>query len=440
MSGVELPGATMAVKVPDLGRPPPEPAKPVHTLILDSSPILLKTPPLSALLSTSHALVTTHSVISEITDLDSRSMVDTFYIPFMTVRSPRPESVRSVKEFAQKTGDSAVLSSTDVEVLALAYDLECERNGGDWRLRKVPGQKRVNGGSPFKEGAQGSVMRSIGTTTKPSTEQQVVALTNDLQMAVLETETRQSAQLPRDKEDHPPVHAIAGSDISEQKEGGSSESDSEGWITRSNIRKQQVKDEISTSTAKSKPKVMQVATMTGDFAMQNVLLQMNLNLVSTATCKRITHLKQTILRCHGCFVTTKEMDRQFCPRCGKPTLTRVSCTTDEQGQVKLHLKESMRWNNKGNVFSIPKPASGRSNQKWKGPRGGGGGQRGWGNALILAEDQKEYVRARAAGGKGGKGRDLMDNDYLPNILTGERNKASGKVRIGGGRNVNSKKR
>jgi RNA-binding protein NOB1 len=37
-------------------------------------------------------------------------------------------------------------------------------------------------------------------------------------------------------------------------------------------------------------------------------------------------------------------------------------------------------------------------------------------------------------------RDLMDEDYLPGILTGERNRAGGRTKVGAGRNVNSKKR
>jgi RNA-binding protein NOB1 len=132
------------------------------------------------------------------------------------------------------------------------------------------------------------------------------------------------------------------------------------------------------------------------------------------------------------------MSKQFCPRCGKATLTRVSCTTTDKGEVKLHLKANMQWNNRGNVFSIPKPTSGSANQKWKGPRQGGG-QSGWGNDLILAEDQKEYIRAMSSM-KRTKEKDLMDQDTLPSILTGDRGQNSGKTRIGAGRNINSRKR
>jgi PIN domain of ribonuclease len=44
-----------------------------------------------------------------------------------------------VIQFAKKTGDYGVLSVTDVHLLALTYELECELNHGDWRLLKEPG-------------------------------------------------------------------------------------------------------------------------------------------------------------------------------------------------------------------------------------------------------------------------------------------------------------
>jgi RNA-binding protein NOB1 len=59
--------------------------------------------------------------------------------------------------------------------------------------------------------------------------------------------------------------------------------------------------------------------------------------------------------------------------------------------------------------------------------------------LILAEDQKEYVRA-VTQEKRLKHRDLMDEDYLPSILSENRSQTGGKPRIGAGRTVNSKKR
>lgn len=446
----------------------PQETKPVHTLVLDTSPLLLNTPPLSTLLSISSALVTTPSVLAELRTPEARSRVDTLYTPFLTVRTPKPESVKVIRDFARRTGDLAVLSATDLEVIALAYECECERNGGDWRLRRVPGQKGTNGPPPATNGEGNSeVSRTetdeveevteavegvmiedhtaaqpdddgTGTMTKhvdSSSEQQEETGTDANAEAVRdaseeaqpdETITEAPSEAPSDQQP---------SDLADV----SSDSDS-GWITPSNIKRHQAQDSSTTSQTKSAPKHLQVATMTGDFALQNVLLQMNLNLLSPRTTQRITHLKQFILRCHACFATTRNLTKQFCDRCGKPTLTRVSTTTNANGEVKLHLQKNMQWNNKGNVFSIPKPVAGTSNGKWQGNKHGGGGKGGWGNGLILTEDQKEYQRAVGRNQRR-KEKDLMDEDFLPGILTGSRGiGGNGRVKVGAGRNVNSRKR
>ena len=129
------------------------------------------------------------------------------------------------------------------------------------------------------------------------------------------------------------------------------------------------------------------------------------------------------------------MAKQFCSRCGKPTLMRTSCSTDKDGNFKVHLKKNMQWNTRGNVYSIPKPVAGSSNGKLV----SGGGKGGWGQGLILAEDQKEYVNA-ITGARRKKEKDLMDEDYLPSILTGDRGRAGGRPKVGAGKNVNSRKR
>jgi RNA-binding protein NOB1 len=136
----------------------------------------------------------------------------------------------------------------------------------------------------------------------------------------------------------------------------------------------------------------------------------------------------------ACFNVVKDISKQFCPRCGKPTLTRVSCSTDQNGQFKLHLKKNMQWNTRGDRYSVPKPVAGAANGRVK-----GGGKGGWGNDLILAEDQKEYVRAMTEQ-KRQKQNDFMDEDYLPGILGGNRSSGTGRVKVGAGKNVNSKKR
>ena len=70
-------------------------------------------------------------------------------------------------------------------------------------------------------------------------------------------------------------------------------------------------------------------------------------------------------------------------------------------------------------------------------RGGGDGD-GAGDI----EDQKEFVKKNTEQMRR-REKDLMDDDFLPSILTGDRKgsgNAGGKIKVGAGRNVNSKKR
>lgn len=82
--------------------------------------------------------------------------------------------------------------------------------------------------------------------------------------------------------------------------------DGEGeWITPSNvgIHKSRALDLLpqdAKGTGKLANEKVLVGCMTADFAMQNVLLHMGLNLVGVEG-KRITRIKSWILRCHACF-------------------------------------------------------------------------------------------------------------------------------------------
>lgn len=87
---------------------------------------------------------------------------------------------------------------------------------------------------------------------------------------------------------------------------------------------------------------------------------------------------------------------------------------------------------------MPKPVHGSASGKLT-DRSGGGGKNGWGRELILSEDQPEYTK-KVDEQQRTRVRDMMDEDYLPNLLTGVRSGAGGRPRVGAGRNVNAKKR
>jgi RNA-binding protein NOB1 len=445
--------------------------KPVHSLILDTGPLIKNEVAISTLLQTAEQLFTIPAVISEIRDAATRSRVETTLLPFLTIRNPTPASYEFVAQFSKKTGDFPVLSRPDLQVLALAYEIECERLGGNWRLRSTPGQKRLNGKPPAKENkaakqVDGEAKQAVnGEKSEESPrEASSTAATEATEPSENKTVTSSLSPQPQTEESahNTGVKSSAtsnGVDVTTTNESHSleaklselhvspsenqtsptevadaDEDDSDGeWITPSNIKKVQAKDSGLTATVSTESKQMAVATMTTDFAMQNVLLQMNLNLLSIKM-QRIKHLQSTILRCHACFFTTKDMEKQFCPRCGQPTLNRVGCSTSANGEFKVHLNKNSQYNTRGDRFSIPKPVAGSANGRVV-----GGGKGGWGNELILTEDQKEYTKAIVEG-KRIKTRDLMDEDYLPGILTGDRGRAGGRPKVGAGKNVNARKR
>jgi RNA-binding protein NOB1 len=366
-------------------------------------------------------------------------------------------------DFARRTGDLAVLSKPDIQIIALAYEIECERNGGDWRLRRAPGQKRVNGAPPVKaepdpatsensapevntmtedsriesipqKDSSTSVQEDIGQDASCVTEDQHEWRSSSYEVdPVQEVSHEISHSNPVDNEEDLKADPAAKVGSAQNSAESQEDSDSDGWITPSNLKKKQAQDTAASAMPAQEPKTMQVGVLTTDFAMQNVILQINLNLLSPAMT-RVKHLKTFVLRCHACFQVTKDLTKQFCPRCGQPSLTRVSCSTNANGEFKLHLKKNFQWNSRGDKYSIPKPVHGSSNGKVQ-----GGGKGGWGNELILTEDQKEYQRA-AKTEKKAKERNLMDEDYLPSILTGDRGRAGGRIKVGAGKDANSRKR
>ncbi|KAK6251290.1 hypothetical protein SCA6_005295 [Theobroma cacao] len=100
-----------------------------------------------------------------------------------------------------------------------------------------------------------------------------------------------------------------------------------------------------------------VACVTGDFAMQNVILQMGLRLLAPGGMQ-IRQLHRWILKCHACYNVTAEIGRIFCPKCGNGgTLRKVAVTVGENGIVLASHRP--RISLRGTKFSLPLPQGGR---------------------------------------------------------------------------------
>ena len=321
---------------------PESSGKSVRSMILDTSPILNSTPSISTLLAKCEKLYTVPAIVDEVKDIDARSRFETIMLPFLIIRSPKADSIKFVSDFSRRTGDYSVLSKPDIQVLALAYELDCEQNGSSWTLRKAMGQKGLQGSSPkaddttVKEfdragNAPSSPPASLITSEIDVLQDPSKATENDLQVSMTNSagdvdanETTQALENLQVAESSLEEVSVVSThreplDLPESNlvKSESESEDSDGWITPSNLKKQQAKDENASMAPIPKDQYMQVATITGDFAMQvntqlidyalnlivrpqNVLLQIGLNLLSTSL-QRVKHIRTYILRCHACF-------------------------------------------------------------------------------------------------------------------------------------------
>lgn len=341
-------------------------------LVLDSAPLLTGDLPASL----SEKFYTVPAVIEEIRDEASRARLS--QLPFkLETRNPSPEAMAIVTRFARATGDLSVLSATDLQVIALTVTLNLEKNPEGSKMRRDPSELP-------KEQTHEGAKEYFASKNKKS-------LKDDEK----KNKKKGKGGVEVDSFEDDPVDAL-NNKLDEKLNFGNEadDNDSDGeWITPENINslKSTGKSEWSAEGVKtqavSKPKkssksstaaveTARVACITSDFAMQNVLLQMRLELYTPDGC-RVKNVKNWLLRCHACFATTRNMEARFCPKCGGPTLIRTSYMIDETGACHMFLRSDFQYNLRGSKFNLPKSKGGRQ-----------------GASLILREDQKEFQRQK----------------------------------------------
>lgn len=160
--------------------------------------------------------------------------------------------------------------------------------------------------------------------------------------------------------------------------------DGEGWVTVSNINsikskgiqgfsfKDQNKPNNNGNNNNKSGQItgpdpsIRCACATTDFAMQNILLQMGMVLLSIDGVA-VRKLKHWVTRCATCFTvygggdskTNKLGGRLFCDKCGGSYLERVSASVDSKtGRYRLYLSKKRKNSKRGTKFSLPKPGKG----------------------------------------------------------------------------------
>ncbi|XP_044283951.1 RNA-binding protein NOB1 isoform X4 [Varanus komodoensis] len=204
---------------------------PVEHVVADAGAFLRGAP----LQEIGRNIYTIREVVTEIRDKETRQRLAV--LPYqLHFKQPFPEYVRLVTEFSKKTGDYPSLSATDIQVLALTYQLEAEHVGVA-HLRKDPEQKvTLNSTTQHPE-----AMVRIAGFHLPSKQADAV-----------QAELEQPGSRESDEE--------AASTEEEEEE------EKEGWITPSNLK--QVQQELGQG---DEPAGVQVGCVTTDFAMQDDL-------------------------------------------------------------------------------------------------------------------------------------------------------------------------
>ena len=111
-SSVPAPATTM-----DQQQQPPR----YHALVVDSGAII-KHSAFSTLHNAAESYYTVPAVLDEIRDAKAREHLDN--LPFeLQTRVPTAEAMKAMSDFSRLTGDYRSLSSVDMQVLALLYDL-----------------------------------------------------------------------------------------------------------------------------------------------------------------------------------------------------------------------------------------------------------------------------------------------------------------------------
>lgn len=466
----------------DVATGPPK----IKALVLDAGPLI--TQPASSLQQHASTFFTTPGVHSELKDEAVRQQL-ILWGDKLHIRHPKPEYIQKVVAFSKLTGDHAVLSLNDLHIIALAYELEVEYNHGDWRLRKFPGQTRELAKKeehknetaeeseekreidPDKSESGEVSSKKDPEAVERAPEQEMAAPKKPRRRGGKKQRAKREAELQKELDleetthnDEPeqvpepettvPMHSVTTEN--EVNEEYDEEEDDGEWITPDNLVQEMMKDSNEQVKTGNTTTIIKVALSTGDFACQNVAMQIGLNLMNAMSGRQIRRVRNYMYRCHACFRLTPipkdGRPKHFCPKCGGNTLLRCAVSIDnDTGKVTPHLKANFQWITRGNKYSIASPLS-KNQQRLQ---GNGGYQhnkqnrsKGLQNSIYLREDQKEYQQAvKDDEWQRRKNEKLLEewigggsaDNYVSPFNTQQTLRPSG-VLVGRGRYVNSSRR
>ncbi|KAL0232096.1 hypothetical protein PCE1_003092 [Barthelona sp. PCE] len=307
-------------------------------------------------------ICTTPGVIAEVRDRVSRDRLASnpaLGITGLDIVEPSQEAIQFIRRYAHATGDLSVLSEVDMGVAALAYDVTKQYDKSR-NIRPMPEQS-------YLEDAQ-----LITALPKRNKVLKGVFDEDGFRVFTKDTSSRQERKIERIQQEQTQEEAEAETceNVEEQEEAKEEalefelddedmEIDDNAWITEYNVEEHLNRD--AGNQPEKKIKQIKVATMTGDLALQNLLVRMALVIIGTQG-QKITKFKSFILRCRSCSRVERNMRRVFCGSCGYQSLERTPYYIDKKGRMRLPPIRSRTL--KGIQYDAPMPKGGRTNIVW----------------------------------------------------------------------------
>ncbi|XP_022920568.2 RNA-binding protein NOB1 [Onthophagus taurus] len=384
----------------------------IDHLVVDTSAFIQNAP----LQEIAENFYTIQEVVDEITN--KRQLRRLCVLPYdLKIKHVFPENIVAVTEFSKKTGDYKSLSATDIKVMALTLQLEKEYEGVEHVRYDPVYQKSVN---YIKTKVKGEVADNLpgfyypkqkskhlvenendelndenvqdnnkiktddlmknlhekfgnidletvdqiyDTLNEEDDDVLTPAVENEPEIQDFDKNLEENDWITVSKNRKPkkelyitPIQDEPNS-VDEEDTDSGSEYDDDNWITPENV-KNAILQTMGLMGQDVEDKPVKVACMTKDFAMQNVLKQMNLN-VSILNGQIIKQLRTYIFRCYSCYKTTSIMTNVFCPKCGYATLKRVCVSVDDEGKQIIHINMRKPISKRGKKFSLPTPQGGK---------------------------------------------------------------------------------
>ncbi|SCM01285.1 RNA-binding protein NOB1, putative [Plasmodium chabaudi chabaudi] len=322
----------------------------------------------------------TEGVIKEIKDEASRKKL-TNILPLLKIARAEQNDINFIKHFSKLTGDYDSLSEVDIEVIALTYNLH-RRFGDVSKLNASPMETIYKYDDVQYDYSNMNYKKNRNNKTDTFEKRedgeggQAACLDGELEVNDENGEEEEEKEKEEKEEENDEVDEVGADVVSENEDDDAEEEEEENenkkifgletikeevvevdeskgdddggkWINVNNF------DVFNMNVDKNKKFESDIACVTTDYAMQNVLYQVGLNVI-TIDGYQISSIKLWGYICTSCYFFMRKNSLLFCSKCGNNSLRKVNVIVDNELKKLVVKIPNFKVNYKNTIFSIPK--------------------------------------------------------------------------------------